>query len=244
MQKEGVTIGAVPSTPGFVEVPKTRHDLTLSCDKPGYQTAKAVNGSDFAAWTMGDVALTSTLGLIIDWSSGAIHKYDSEMNVTLQPGDSAPQVAALLPPTSVAVASAPQPIEYQPPPAPVHTAPQPIQPAPQPVAYQPPPAPLPVEHAATGAHRVFGVGVLPVDPNSAAAQSLGLDFGVRVMVVQDGSIAAKSGIVAGDVLVSLDGEPVNQKGDVQRILASRGEGAIVSVHLVRNGAPMDLATQL
>jgi serine protease Do len=80
--------------------------------------------------------------------------------------------------------------------------------------------------------RVFGVGVMPGGG------------GLQVVLVQPGSIAAKSGILPGDVLVSLDGEPINQKGDVQRIVATRAEGSIVSIHLVRNGAPMDLATQL
>ena len=86
--------------------------------------------------------------------------------------------------------------------------------------------------AALSLPRVFGIAVAPAGT------------GARVVLVQAGSIAAKSGIVPGDVLVSLDGEPINQKGDVQRIIASRAEGSIVSIHLVRNGAPMDLATQL
>jgi S1-C subfamily serine protease len=86
--------------------------------------------------------------------------------------------------------------------------------------------------AAVGPPRIFGVGIAPAGA------------GAQVVVVQQGSIAAGAGIQAGDILVSLDGEPVSQKGDVQRIVASRAAGSIVSVHLLRNGAPMDLATQL
>jgi membrane-associated protease RseP (regulator of RpoE activity) len=80
--------------------------------------------------------------------------------------------------------------------------------------------------------RAFGVGVST------------LDRGVRVEIVQAGSAAASSGINVGDVLISLDGEPINAKGDVRRILSRRQAGAIVAVHLVRNGAPLDLAAQL
>ena len=109
--------------------------------------------------------------------------------------------------------------------------------------YEAPSAPAPVTAARYEApvaptpppHRVFGVGVATLDT---------VGHGVKVMVVQDGSVAASSGIAVGDILVSLDGEPLNEKGDVRRILASRQVGAIVAVHLVRKGAPLDLAAQL
>jgi S1-C subfamily serine protease len=84
--------------------------------------------------------------------------------------------------------------------------------------------------------RTFGVGVATLDSGS--------DHGLRVGVVLPGSAAANAGIAVGDILVSLDGEPLTRKGDIQRVLASRPEGSVVAVHLVRNGTPVDVATQL
>jgi hypothetical protein len=91
-------------------------------------------------------------------------------------------------------------------------------------------------HVTLAQRSVFGVAVAALDQ--------GFESGVRVVRVRGDSAAAKAGIAVGDILVSLDGEKLSQKGDIQRVVASRQPGAIVSVHLVRNGAPIDLATQL
>ena len=242
LSRDGAVIATVSSTPGLTYIEKGARDIFVACDKPGYQTGRKIDEAGTDAWVFGS-AVFGVIGISIDYATGAANKYDGQVDVALaQAGADVPQ------------ASTPQPVQLAPQPAADQAPAQPVvpsaayQPPTQPVVrtaiYQPPPQPAPVQVASTGGHRVFGIGVLPVDPASAAAQSPGLDSGVRVMVVQDGSIAAKSGIVPGDVLVSLDGEPVTQKGDVQRIVASRAEGSIVSIHLVRNGAPMDLATQL
>ena len=239
LNRDGAVIATVPSTPGTANIEKGSRDIFVACEKPGYQTARTLDEADTDAWVFGNAVLGGVIGITIDFVTGAVNKYDGQVNVALVPaGADVPQAAAPQP-----AQPAPQPVADQPPAQPVVQAAV-YQPLPQPVVRtatnQPPPQPVPqpapVQVASTGGHRVFGVGVQAADPSSAS--------GVRVMIVQDGSIAAKSGIAAGDVLVSLDGEPVNQKGDVQRIVASRAEGSIVSIHLVRNGAPMDLATQL
>ncbi len=97
---------------------------------------------------------------------------------------------------------------------------------------------------AAAPHRVFGVAVAALDPVADPGRGPAPDYGMKVVVVQAGSAAASSGIAVGDILLSLDGEPILRKGDIQRIVASRADGSIVSVHLVRNGTPMDIATQL
>jgi hypothetical protein len=107
-----------------------------------------------------------------------------------------------------------------------------------------PPAAPQLLAPAAASWRNFGIGVAPVDRASAVAQGLAIDAGVQVTQVLDGSAAARSGITVGDVLVSIDGEPVRQKGDIRRVLDGRPAGSIVSVHLVRNGAPLDVAAQI
>ncbi len=217
LSRNGAVIATVASTPGTAEIRKGTRDISVACEKPGYQTGHQVDEAGVDAWVFGNAVIGGAIGVGIDFATGAVHKYDSEVKVALAPaGAGVPQpMADQAPAQSVVLSATTQP----PPPPVVRTA-----------TYQPPPAPVQV--AAIGGHRVFGVGVQSADT------------GARVVIVQEGSIAAKSGIIPGDVLVSLDGEPISQKGDVQRIIGSRAEGAIVSVHLVRNGAPMDLATQL
>lgn len=106
-----------------------------------------------------------------------------------------------------------------------------------------PGAPQPLAPAAVTS-RNFGVGVAPVDRASAVAQNLSVDSGVQVTQVLDGSAAARSGIAVGDILVSIDGEGLQRNGDLRRVLDSRPAGSIVSIHLVRNGAPLDIAAQI
>jgi S1-C subfamily serine protease len=92
--------------------------------------------------------------------------------------------------------------------------------------------------------RTLGVGVTVLDADSLEAELQGVDHGVKVALVLPGSAAAGSGIVVGDILLSLDGEALSRKGDIERVVAGRPAGTIVSLHLVRNGAAIDLAAQL
>jgi S1-C subfamily serine protease len=54
----------------------------------------------------------------------------------------------------------------------------------------------------------------PVSPGSAAAPETDSDGGLIVGSVVAGGAAAKAGIVKGDVLLSVDGTPVNSLADL------------------------------
>jgi S1-C subfamily serine protease len=95
-----------------------------------------------------------------------------------------------------------------------------------------------------GRHGTFGVGIVPLDAAGLSAQSLVPGHGLMVAIVLPGSAAANAGIEVGDILVSLDGEPLIGRGDIQRVIASRPDGAIVAIHLIRKGAAFDLAAEL
>jgi membrane-associated protease RseP (regulator of RpoE activity) len=92
--------------------------------------------------------------------------------------------------------------------------------------------------------RLLGVGVAALEDAPPTAGGPKLDHGVLVTVVVAGSAAAEAGLSVGDILVSMDGEPVAGKGDIQRIIGTRDEGAIVAVHVIRNGRPMDVAVKV
>ena len=90
LEREGQKIGAVASTPGTVSVEKTKHDITITCTKDGYQTATYYNESGWesgsgAAGIALDVILTLGLSSVIDSATGADNKYKSPVNITLLP---------------------------------------------------------------------------------------------------------------------------------------------------------------
>ncbi|WP_152613576.1 hypothetical protein [Inquilinus limosus] len=85
LQREGTVIATIPATPAATTIKKTKHDITISCDKVGYQTATFLNKSDVAGATVGNVILGGGIGWAIDSASGADNKYTSPVNITLVP---------------------------------------------------------------------------------------------------------------------------------------------------------------
>ena len=90
LEREGAEIGQLANTPGSVTVSKTKHDITIACDKEGYQTATYINDSGWesgsgAAGIALDVILTLGVSSAIDSATGADNKYESPVNITLIP---------------------------------------------------------------------------------------------------------------------------------------------------------------
>ncbi len=82
-EREGQVIGRVNPTPGALTVKKTKHDMTITCTKPGYETASFFNKSDVAGATVGNIILGGGIGWAIDSASGADNKYTTPVNITL-----------------------------------------------------------------------------------------------------------------------------------------------------------------
>ncbi len=82
----------------------------------------------------------------------------------------------------------------------------------------------------------IGVQIQPV--TSDIADSLGLKGkqGALVAEPQKDSPAVKAGIEAGDVIVSLDGQPLKDARELSRKIGSMAPGATVKLGLVRKGA--------
>jgi hypothetical protein len=87
--RQGVTIGTIPSTPALLSVQKRKYDIMIVCNKPGYAQASYLNHSGVSAAIAGNVAadiiLTAGLSSIVDSADGADNKYDSAVNITLAP---------------------------------------------------------------------------------------------------------------------------------------------------------------
>ena len=85
LMREGQPIGTVNPTPGTALIKKTKHDITVLCDKQGFQQATYLNHSGAAGATFGNIILGGGIGWAVDSASGADNKYDPVVNMTLVP---------------------------------------------------------------------------------------------------------------------------------------------------------------
>jgi hypothetical protein len=96
---DGREMGVVEHTPGSLTVRKSKYNLTITCNKPGYQEAAFVNHSGVSAAIAANVAVdilfTAGISSIVDSANGADNKYDSVVNINLVPLSDAPKSATL-----------------------------------------------------------------------------------------------------------------------------------------------------
>lgn len=57
-------------------VERTRHDLLFVCNKPGYETASALNPSGIEPWVFGNFLIGGLVGWGIDSATGADNRYE------------------------------------------------------------------------------------------------------------------------------------------------------------------------
>jgi serine protease Do len=81
-------------------------------------------------------------------------------------------------------------------------------------------------------------GPRPLPPR--LARKLGRNSGVEVVQVVEGSPAAAAGLRPEDLIVELDGQPVTDVGDIQRLMVVEKIGAGVAVRLLREGRELEL----
>jgi S1-C subfamily serine protease len=88
-------------------------------------------------------------------------------------------------------------------------------------------------HRVRRAYLGIGGGARPLP--SAVVRTLGRGRGVEVVSVMAASPADLAGVQPGDVIVSLDGAPVEEVGDLQRLLAEERIGRAGTLGIVRTG---------
>jgi S1-C subfamily serine protease len=81
-------------------------------------------------------------------------------------------------------------------------------------------------------------GTRPLRP--ALAERLGRRRGLEVVQLLDGSPAAAAGVRAGDLIVELDGRPIEGVGDLQRSMVGEAVGRSIAVGLERDGSMLEL----
>jgi serine protease Do len=88
------------------------------------------------------------------------------------------------------------------------------------------------------------VNVSTVVPEDAEYFGLDEVRGVLVQNSQEGGPAAAAGIRQGDVLLSIDGEPLESAGDLQQEIAERSPGDDVTLELLRDGERREVRVEL
>src|SRR5579875_2957796 len=91
---------------------------------------------------------------------------------------------------------------------------------------------------------VLGAAVAPRPLPGSIAARIGRRAAVQVMQIVPDGPADRGGLVQGDLLVSLDGEPLGDATDLQRLMTSERIGRQVPAVVVRGGRPRTLELTL
>ena len=108
----------------------------------------------------------------------------------------------------------------------------------------PPPSPSGPPSRVTHQGSRLGVVFLPVSPGSATALKIDSDRGLIVRSVLAGGAGAKAGIVEGDVLLSVDGTPVNSLADLTAAVNAAAPHHSAQFEMSRDGVPLDITIPL
>lgn len=101
-----------------------------------------------------------------------------------------------------------------------------------------------VQLIATGKVSRSWLGVEGEDLDPAAAASLGLSGGARVRAVTADSPASRGGLEAGDILTSLDGQPVRSLSSLKALLRAYRPGGTVSLSVLGRAGSRSIRVQL
>jgi uncharacterized protein YceK len=84
LKRNGAVIGSV-TTPGTLDVEKTKYGIDVLCRKEGYQDATGFLESGVEEATFGNIVLGGGIGWAVDSAAGADNKYPEQITVTLVP---------------------------------------------------------------------------------------------------------------------------------------------------------------
>jgi serine protease Do len=90
------------------------------------------------------------------------------------------------------------------------------------------------------------IGVTIQDVNAQLAESFGLDrpHGALVSSVDKSGPAAQAGVVAGDVILSVGGHPIERFGELSGAIAAMKPGADATLQLWRNGKTQNVSVRI
>jgi S1-C subfamily serine protease len=89
----------------------------------------------------------------------------------------------------------------------------------------------------------LGVAAAPAPLPAPLAAKLGRERGVRIAHVEDGSPADRAGLRAGDLVVTVAGQPVTDAQDLQRRMFADAIAVPLAITTWRNGAMVDVIAE-
>ena len=85
LERHGEQLGSTGPTPSKIVIEKTKYDITITCNKDGYQEATYLNHSGADGATFGNIILGGGIGWAVDSATGSDNKYENPVNLTLVP---------------------------------------------------------------------------------------------------------------------------------------------------------------
>jgi len=90
------------------------------------------------------------------------------------------------------------------------------------------------------------LGILPIELNSTVAKDKGAKVGRGIYVesVVDNGAAKSAGLEKGDVIVKMEGQPLDSDAQMREIIGRRRPGDVLNVTVNRNGSERDFKIEL
>ena len=83
----GVTVGVISSTPGKVALSRSKESVVVSCTLKDYEQSNEVLLASFTGATVGNIIAGGVVGIIVDAASGANNKYPDRVMVVMTPAN-------------------------------------------------------------------------------------------------------------------------------------------------------------
>jgi serine protease Do len=90
----------------------------------------------------------------------------------------------------------------------------------------------------------LGVQIIPLSEDLARTYGRTDAKGAAITDVTDDSPAEEAGLKPGDVVIGVDGRPVNDNNDLSRYVASKAPGETVRLQVIRDGKEQSIAVKL
>jgi len=88
------------------------------------------------------------------------------------------------------------------------------------------------------------LGVYTSELSDQLKEYFKVEEGVLIQTVEEETPAAQAGLKAGDIILKIDDDVIDEPDELMETLRSRDPGAEVVVHISRGGKPMDLKVTL
>jgi hypothetical protein len=83
--RRGDLLATIQSTPAEITFHRDGGDITVVCEKPGWDQTVSKFEANFSGVTFGNLILGGEIGLIIDAASGANWDYDQDRTILMNP---------------------------------------------------------------------------------------------------------------------------------------------------------------